>query len=140
MKIFIVMLLTFAVSSFNASAFDIKDLRSIAKGADKSLDKKIDKIITKVEKKIDKKVAKYEKKIAEVENSFDRIKDLKNKAEFYLKIAKIVIAILSSGILLLIFVVWRVWSNVSGMRRVIENVANYKDVEKRLQALEQKVG
>lgn len=118
-------------------------LKEVEKGSSKSisksLDKKVDKVINKVEKKIDQKVAKYEKKIAEVEESFDKIKNLRDKAEYYLKIAKIVIAALSSGALVLIFTMWRIWKNVVGMRKVVENVANYKDIEKRLQALEKKV-
>lgn len=124
----------------NVFAIDLGGmLKEVEKNSSKSINKKIDKVIEKVEKKIDKKVAKYEKKIAEVEESFDKIKNLRDKAEYYLKIAKIAIAVLSSGVLVLIFTMWRIWKNVVGMRKVIENVANYKDIEKRLQTLEKKV-
>lgn len=125
----------------NVFAIDLGGmLKEVEKNSSRSVNKKIDKVIEKVEKKIDKKVAKYEKKIAEAEKSFDKIKNLRDKAEYYLKIAKIAIAVLSSGVLVLIFTMWRIWKNVVGMRKLIENVANYKDIEKRLQALEQKAG
>ncbi len=136
-------LLSFVCGAAHAINLDsvLRDVKSgSTKNISKNFDKKIDKVITKVEKKIDQKLAKYEKKIAAAEKSFDKIKNLRDKAEYYLKIAKIAIAVLSSGVLVLIFTMWRIWKNVVGMRKVIENVANYKDIEKRLQTLEKKVG
>ncbi len=127
--------------SGNAYALNLGELlNDVEKGANQNLDKKVDKIIQKIEKKIDGKVEKYEAKIKEVEVMIDEVNHIRANASSYIRTAKIVLAVLSSGILALIFVMWRIWRNIVTMRKIIKNVANYDDIEKRLKALEKKVG
>ena len=126
-------------------------LKDVSKDSTKSindnLDKKIDKVVEKFEGKIDgykaemdKEIAKYKEQIKEAEDALNKIKHIKDNAEFYIGKAKMILAILSSGILALLFVMWRIWRNIVTMKKVIKNVASYSDIEKRLKAVEKKVG
>lgn len=147
----LILIAFFILFTGNAYAISFGDVLKDAgkdsqKSLNKSLDKKIDKVVKKFEDKVDDKVKKYEEKIAkyedrikEVEDSFNKIKRLKDNAEFYIGKAKLIMAILSSGILALLFVMWRIWRNIVTMKRVIKNVASYDDIEKRLKAVEKRV-
>lgn len=142
---------SFILFAGNANAISFGDvLKDVGndsqKSLNKSLDNKIDKVVKKFEDKVDgkikqyeDKIAKYEDRIKEVEQTFDRIKRLKDNAEFYIGKAKLILGILSSGILALIFVMWRIWRNIVTMKNVVKNVASYDDIEKRLKAVEKKV-
>ena len=52
---------------------------------------------------------------------------IKNKAASYIRTAKIILALLSSGILALIFVMWRIWRNIVNMKKLFKNVASDED-------------
>jgi hypothetical protein len=124
----------------------------------KKLDDKIDKVVGKFEGKLEKyeeeargEIDKYKQKIEaeekkvtgmikEAQDSVNKLKEIKANAYHYINIAKIVLAVLSSGILILIFVMWRIWKNIVNMKKIIRNVTNYDDVNKRLQAVEKAVG
>lgn len=136
--------LIFLAFSGNVYAFNLGDtLKQIGKDSTKEVssnfEKKLNKIVKKYENKIDKEIAGYKKKIADAEKSLDQLLGLKAKAESYLKIAKIVIWVLSSGILVLLFLMWRIWRGVVNTRRMVQNVSNYKEFDKRLKAVEKKV-
>jgi len=147
MKI-ITALIFFTLFANSASAFDIGGLvsnvgKESAKEINKNIDGQVDKVVKKFEKKIDNykkeidtEVQKYKDQIKEAEVMIDQIKKIKANAKRYLNIVKIVIGILSSGILVLIFVMWRIWRNVVTMRKVVKNVTNYDDFDKRLKAVE----
>ena len=125
----------------NADALNLGDLLDdVGKKSNKSLSKKIDKVVKKFEDKVDGKIKKYEAKIKKAEDNLERLDGIRKNAESYIFVAKIILGVLSSGILALIFVMWRIWRNIVNMRKIVQNVTNYGDVEKRLGALEKKVG
>ena len=134
-----ILFLTFFAS--NTFALNLGDLlEDVGKKSNKSLDKKIDKIVSKFEGKVDGKIKKYEAKIKDAEEAMDKINHIRANAEKYIRTVKIILAVLSSGILVLLFVLWRIWRNIVNMRKIVQNVTNYDDVEKRLKALEKRVG
>ena len=142
MKIFLTFLTALFISS-NASAINFSDsLKSISKDSTKkitkNLEKKMDKIVKKYEGEIKDEVEKYKKEVKNAQKSLEKLKGIKDKAESYIRIAKIVVAALSSGILVLLFIIWRIWRNVVNMRRLVQNASNYKEFDKRLKALEKK--
>ena len=47
-----------------------------------------------------------------------------------------ILAILSSSILVLIFVMWRIWRNIVGFKRALHNVTHYDEINKRLKQVE----
>lgn len=138
----------FLLSVNHASAFNLGDsLKESTKGINKNVNGKVDEIVKKVEKKLDGEVAQYKKKIdaetkkiqdivKETEDSINKIKSIKAKAESYIQTAKIIIAALSGGIIALIFVMWRIYRNVINLRKIINNVANYDDINARLLKVE----
>jgi hypothetical protein len=148
-NIFLTVFLTFFIS--NVYAINLGDvLKDVGRGSGKSinkkLDKKIDKVVKKFEGKIDiykvemdSEIKKYKAQIKEAEDTLNKIKDIKDSAEFYISKARLILGILSSGILALLFVMWRIWRNILTMKKVIKNVANYDDIEKRLNILEGKI-
>lgn len=148
-KILLIAFLTFF--STNAFAFDLGSVidgagKKSAKSINKNVNKKIDKVVKKFEGKIDgykkemdAEVKKYKDQIKEAEAVLHQVKNIRANADSYIRIAKIVLAILSSGILLLIFVMWRIWRNIITMKKIIKNVASYEDIEKRLKAVEKAV-
>lgn len=151
MKKVILVLVMFLFSS-NAFAINFKDsLKQISNGSSKEINKNLDKKINSVlkgfedkvdgyKKELDSEIAKYKEQIKEAEASLNKLKNLKARAEGYIKMAKIVIAVLSSGILVLIFIMWRIWRNVVTMKKVIKNVASYNEIEARLKKVEKTVG
>jgi predicted PurR-regulated permease PerM len=149
-RISAIFLSLFLISS-NAFSFDLgKVLNNPEKALGKSIDGKLDKVVKKLEGKLDGQVSKYKKQIdaekqkiqkiiAETEASINQIKTIRDKAVSYIKAAKIILAILSSGILILLFFMWRIYRNVASLKKVIKNVTNYDDINKRLKAVESKL-
>ena len=149
-KISAIFLSLFLISN-NAFSFDLgKVLKDPSKSIEKSVNGKLDKVVKKLEDKLDGEVSKYKKKIdsktkkieniiAETEASINQIKDIKNKAAGYIKLVKIILAILSSGILILLFIMWKIYRNVVNLKKVVKNVTNYDDINKRLKAVESKL-
>ena len=132
----------------NAYAFDLGGLvgdvgKESAKAVNKNVNDQVDKVVKRFEDKIDgykkeldAEVGKYKAQLKEVETTINKIKQLRQNAERYMKMAKIVFAVLTSGIVALIFVMWRIWRNIVNMRKIVKNVTNYDDIEKRLKAVE----
>ncbi len=155
MKKIIISLFFVFVAANNASAINLGDaLKEISQGSSneitKNLEKKIDKIINKYDgqlqgevKKYKDKIDKEEKKVRamidEAQRSVEKLKEIKEKAGYYIKITKIVLAILSSAILILIFVIWRIYCNVVALKKMVKNVSNYDNFDKRLKILETRV-
>jgi hypothetical protein len=129
-RISAIFLSLFLISS-NAFSFDLgKVLNNPEKALGKSIDGKLDKVVKKLEGKLDGQVSKYKKQIDA---------EKQDKAVSYIKAAKIILAILSSGILILLFFMWRIYRNVASLKKVIKNVTNYDDINKRLKAVESKL-
>ena len=82
---------------------------------------------------------KYKDQLKEAEAMVSTMQKIKANAESYIRIAKIVFGVLTSGILALIFIMWRIWRNIVTMKKVVKNVASYDDIEKRLKAVEKAV-
>ena len=134
--------------STNAFAFNLGGLvgdvgKESVKEINKNVNGQVDKVVKQFEQKIDgykkeidAEVDKYKAQIKEVEVMIAKIKEIRANAERYIKIVKIVIGVLGSGILALIFVMWRIWRNIVNMRKIVKNVTNYDDIEKRLRAVE----
>lgn len=152
MKKILVLISVFSLLSTGAFAFDLKgalkdQTKEIGKGVGNSVEGKIDASIKKLEDNLNGQIAEYKQKIdaeekkirdviKETEDSINKIKEIKNKAAGYIRMVKIVLALLSSGILVLIFVMWRIYRNVITLRKVIKNVANYDDINSRLKKVE----
>lgn len=151
-KIFFIILASFFVS--NSYAINLNDaLKEIGNGSSKDVkgfEKKIDKIVDKYDgqlqgeiKKYQEKIEKEEKKvmamIKEAEDAVNKLKEIKSKASYYINLAKIILAALSSGILVLIFVMWRISRNIVNMKKLIKNVSNYEDFDKRLKKIEKQL-
>lgn len=135
----------------NAFAFDLGGIvgdaaKKPAESINKNVNGQLDKIVKKFEgtvdgykKELDAEIKKYKDQIKEAEATMNKIKNIRKNAEHYINIAKIILAVLSSGILVLIFVMWRIWRNIVTMKKVFKNVAAYDDIEKRLKAVEKAV-
>ncbi|MBL6664704.1 MAG: hypothetical protein ISQ34_02540 [Rickettsiales bacterium] len=140
-----VFLLSFATHAF---AFNLGGLvdnigKESADAVNKNINGQVDKVVKKFEdkidgykKEIDAEVDKYKKQIKEAEAMINKIKEIRANADRYIRNVKIVIGVLGSGIFALIFVMWRIWRNMVNMRKIITNVTNYDDIEKRLKAVE----
>ncbi|MFT5703372.1 MAG: putative PurR-regulated permease PerM [Rickettsiales bacterium] len=116
-----------------------KKFDKIVKKAEGELDQykaDLDGEIKKYKNKIDSETKKIEKIIAETEDSINKIKHIKNNISYYINIVKIVLAILCSGFLILIFVLWRVWCNIKNLKKLAKNVSNYDDFDRRLKQVE----
>ena len=149
----IIITISFLLFASNSFAIDLaKTLNKIGNGGDPvkevsgNINKKLDKVVKKFEGKIDGyekeingEINKYKEKVKEAESYLNKIKEIKNKANYYINLAKIVIAVLSSGIVVLLFMMWRIWRNVVGLKKVIRNVTNYDDINKRLEKVEKLV-
>lgn len=134
--------------SNSAFAFDLGGIvgnvgKESANAVNKNINDQVDKVVKKFEdkidgykKEIDAEVDKYKAQIKEAEAMIDKIKQIRANAERYIRMVKIVIAVLGSGIFALLFVMWRIWRNIVNMKKVIRNVTNYDDIEKRLKAVE----
>lgn len=142
------------VSSGGSGANPVKNLTgNVEDKIDQKLNELKKEVIGKVEgeikqykEKIDAQTNKITKIIDEVEEDVNKLRDIKSKAQTYLskaqtyiKWAKIAIGVLSSGILVLLFVVWRIWRNIIGMKKVFKNITNYDDIKKRIDDLEKQV-
>ncbi len=152
-KIFFIIFITIFAS--NSYAVNLNDaLKEIGNGSSKQavkgLEEKIDKIVDKYDgqlqgevKKYQEKIEKEEKKvmamIKEAEDAVNKLKEIKSKAYHYINLAKMILAALSSGILVLIFVMWRIWRNIVNMKKLIRNVSNYEDFDKRLKKIEKQL-
>jgi ElaB/YqjD/DUF883 family membrane-anchored ribosome-binding protein len=150
MKNFIT-IISLTLFASNAYALNIGSIvdgagKESTKAINENVNKKIDQVVDKFEKKIDgykaemdAEINKYKDQIKEAEAAINKIKQIRANAESYIKTAKIILGLLSSGILALIFIMWRIWRNIVTMKKVIKNVASYDDIEKRLKAVEKSV-
>jgi len=144
----IIAVILFTLFASNALAFDLGALvgnvgKDSAKSINANVNNQIDKVVKKFENKIDGykdemdgEIKKYKDQIKEAEAVITKIQQLRANADSYIRIAKIVMGVLTSGILILLFIIWRIWRNVVTMKKVIKNVASYSDIEKRLKTLE----
>ncbi|MBT4989429.1 MAG: hypothetical protein HOM96_02680 [Rickettsiales bacterium] len=140
----------------NSFAFDLEKtldkLKDDAKGGGISLDSLADDITNKVTKKlegvedrVEQKVKSYEEKLdkeikkglSEITQEIEIVKTLKARADRAIMIAKIIGTIFSFSFLFLIFLIWRMYRKIKGLYKLMDNVRNYKDIEKRIAALEQ---
>jgi uncharacterized coiled-coil DUF342 family protein len=110
------------------------------------LDGKINKITSKIEgqvnqyrNKIDKETKKITDAIDEVQGYLDQARSLKAKADRYLMIAKIIIALLACGIIAVLFFMWKMWRNISAIKNSIKATVNYDEIKKRIDELEKQV-
>jgi ribosome-associated translation inhibitor RaiA len=145
MKNFIT-IISLTLFASNAYALNIGSIvdgagKESTKAINENVNKKIDQVVDKFEKKIDgykaemdAEINKYKDQIKEAEAAINKIKQIRANAESYIKTAKIILGLLSSGILALIFIMWRIWRNIVTMKKVIKNVASYDDIEKILKA------
>lgn len=120
----------------------VKKFEKKVDGYKKDLDSQVNKFEKKVDgykEEFDAEVNKYKDKIKEAEAALNKIQQIRANADRYIMIAKMIIGFLSFGILSLIFVMWRIWRNIVTMKKVIKNVANYDNIEKRLKAVEKAV-
>lgn len=150
-KIITLIFLTLFANAAFANSAQAFDLGGVVKSAGKestkaindNVNKKIDEVVQKIDgkidgykKEIDGEIAKYKDQIKEAEAAINKIKQIRANADSYIRTAKIILGFLSSGILVLIFVMWRIWRNIVTMKKVFKNVASYDDIEKRLKAVE----
>lgn len=161
-KILFIILSSFLVLSLTSKAFsfDLKDTLKEVVSDNKSvssianIDKKIDdaiggvknEVLNKVNKEIKKvtdKIEKEEKKvraiIADAEDGINKFRAIRDNIDKYIKIAKIVGIVISSGILILIFFLFKVYRSIVSFRKIAKNVANYDDIKKQIEVLEKKV-
>ena len=109
--------------------------------------RQVKEAIARVEDKINGEIDKFDQKIngeidkvlGEVKSNITYVQALKAKAERYLFYAKIIFAIMTSSILIMLFLVWRAFRKISGLYKLLDNVRSYKEIEKRVAALEGKV-
>jgi len=116
--------------------------KEIIKTVEEELNKNIAPIkeeVSKYKSKIDAEQKKIENIISEAQNDNNKIRDIKNNINHYFNITKTIIAILSCSIVALLFFLWRIWRNVVNFRRIIQNVTNYDDIEKRLKHAEKRI-
>lgn len=153
-KIITITFLTIIANSVFAKTALSFDFRKVVKNAGKestktindNVNQKIDQIAKKFEgkidgykKEVDAEITKYKNQIKEAEAAINKIRKIKANAESYIKTAKIILGVLSSGILILIFVMWRIWRNIVTMKNLFKNVASYDEIEKRLKAVEKEL-
>jgi hypothetical protein len=143
--------LTFLLLASNSYALNLGDsLKQVAgdqgKQINETLDKKLDKVVKDYEEKVDSykkevdgEIAKYKAQVKEAEDAINKLKDIKAKAGYYINLVKTILALLSSGILVLIFVMWRIWRNIVNMKKLLRNVTNYDDFNERLKKVEKLV-
>ncbi len=107
--------------------------------ATKSVTDRIQGEIDEVKSKIEEEEAKVKEIIKEAENGINKFSAIKDKAEKYVKMAKMFIALLSTGMIAIAFFLWRVWKNIVGFKKLIKNVTNYDAIKEQIEALENKV-
>jgi gas vesicle protein len=116
--------------------------KEIIKTLQDNLDKNIAPIkeeVNKYKSKIDAEQKKIENIINEAQADINKIRDIRNNIDHYFNIAKTIIAFLSCSIVVLLFFLWRIWRNVVNFRKIIQNVTNYDDIEKRLKLAEKRI-
>lgn len=151
MKIFLT-ILTFVFFTTNSYALNLGDsLKKITGGeqgkqVNDALGGKLDKVINENQDKInsytkqlDEEIAKIKAQAKEAEDAINKLKEIKTKAGYYIGLIKTILALLSSGIIILIFVMWRIWRNVVNMKKLLKNVTHYDDFDQRLKRLEKLV-
>lgn len=132
--------------AFDLGAFVDSAGKDPVKSLNKNINGKVDEVVKKFEgridgykKEMDGELKKYKDQLKEAEAMVSTMQKIKANAESYIRIAKIVFGVLTSGILALIFIMWRIWRNIVTMKKVVKNVASYEDIEKRLKAVEKAV-
>jgi predicted PurR-regulated permease PerM len=141
-------------SSVNAYAFDINealetlqesskngkpvDLKSVGKDLRSKANGKLEDLEKRIMGKVDGITARVEGKIQKVESIIYQVESIKNRALSIIKYAKIAAFIFSFSTILLLFFIWRLFQRIKNLHKLLTNVSNYKEFEKRLSALEAK--
>jgi len=100
---------------------------------------KVDEKINEVKEKVDGELQRVNKIVDEAEDGINKFKDLKNKAQKYINLAKMIVAFLSGGIVVSLFFIWRIWRNIISFKKIVRNVTNYDDIKNQIKALEAEV-
>ena len=146
-KIFIQILFLFLIS--NSYAFSLSDALDKIEDQAKEKVKKdgavsLDNLIDTIKKEANDKIVEIEEKVnGQIDSVSDKVKasiedfeNIKDKSEFYLLLFKIVSAIFSCSIILIIFFIFKLYRRLNRLLQLFENIKNYKDIEKRLTNLE----
>lgn len=146
-KIFIQILFLLIIS--NSYAFSLSE--ALGKIEDQAKEKvkkdgavSLDNLIDSIKKEANDKIVEIEEKVnGQIDSVSDKVKasiedfeNIKDKSEFYLLLFKIVSAIFSCSIILIIFFIFKLYRRLNRLLQLFENIKNYKDIEKRLTNLE----
>ncbi len=100
-------------------------------------------LVQKFEKTFDTKLNFYENKILKIidkaEKNINEAIELKNKVQYYIKIAKIIGVIFSFLSLGLLFFLFRIWRNIVNFKKLLKVTLNYEKFEKRIEILEKEI-
>lgn len=102
------------------------------------------KKIEEIENKINKKIDSYDKKITSeinkavsvVDKNIAELDAIKNRAYTLIKWVKIFIAVITSSVVIILFLVYRAFARIKKLTTVMHNIASYKDIESRLSKVE----
>ncbi|MFC1659251.1 hypothetical protein ACFL0U_01645 [Pseudomonadota bacterium] len=114
------------------------ELKQKAEGEIEKYENVANKEIEKVQNKVDNYIAEVDKVVEDAKEGLSFIEDIRANAMKYLKIAGIIVSVLSGGILVVVFFLWKIWKTVKSVAGL--NFAfDHKKYENRLKDLEKEV-
>ncbi len=154
MKFFKFLFPLIMLSFVNAYAFDLdKALDKVKQDTEKGFS--IDKITKNIEKDIKNRLDQVEKQVenkakavedkltkdvkatlTDFKSDIEVIQTVRAKADRVILISKIVGSVFSLSFIFLLFMIWRLYRKLTTLYKLMDNVRNYKDIEKRVAALE----
>jgi peptidoglycan hydrolase CwlO-like protein len=165
-KLFLVTTLGLFIN-FNASAIDIDDafnklnsiqLDNVKNATTEDIGNKLgDQLKAKanegikdlkieIQAKIDEAVQKVEEKqgmidsvINDIKSNIDKVTSLSSKIEGYIALAKYSIIFALIAILLMTLFIWRMWKNVTNIKKVVGALMGYKKLQEEMDQLHQEV-
>lgn len=102
------------------------------------VEEKINNQIEEYKEKANEQIARVEKMVSKAEEQLNFIEKLKAKAMGYVKMGVIAGVILLIGLLVVIFIMWRIWKTVKRIGS-LNFIINYKEYEDKLRRLEDEV-
>lgn len=99
---------------------------------------KINNQVEELRKKADEQVAKVENMVKKAEEQLNFIEKLKAKAMSYVKMGAVVAAIILLGLMVIVFIMWKIWKTVKNIAS-LKFIINHKKYEEKLKQLEKEV-
>jgi hypothetical protein len=117
---------------------DVIGLGDLKKEFRTKADNEIAKIRTKIDAEINKVTKQVDATLSDVNKNIAKFQLLKDKINNYIKIIKILSFVMGSSIIILIFIIYKLWRRIQKLTNFIANISNLEKINNRITALETK--